>query len=351
MPPYSHGLGSKPQGLRLVLGNAAYRKLDGICLGHMTSEQAQLQDGLVHNGWVIAGRHMDMYADKYLPAGVLALNETRVDTLLRKVRPHAVFINDPRDMQAESGGCFDKWTNFENIEELRQYPGFKVVSFKDAAVAIDYQRDFAAKVGANALATYYHADSIRVTSPWADNYRQIRHYHCVDSDYIKSLNLYKDRQRGLVSGHTSVAFYPLRNEITKHAPYLKIDVQHHPGWNNHGCKVPEYLELLTNYKVHVATATKFGHALRKIIESICCGCACVTNLPTHDKLPVIDDWLIRLPEKPKMDDVKSAIDKAEAEWDCATAVMRAQEACHYYDYKTDAARLSTAIYEASEARA
>lgn len=338
--------------MKLVLGNAAYRYLQGLAGAHMTDEQAQLQDGLVHNGWHIAGPKFDLYAEKYLNCpGEHVHDNSRVDQLLRNLKPETVFVQDPRDMMAESGGCFDKWTNFEYIESLASYNGFKILSFKDAAVAIEYQRDFAAKIKADALATYYHADSIRLTSPWADNYQQIRHYHCVNEDVIWRLDLRQNRLRGLVSGHTSTAFYPLRHEVAKHAHTLGLTVLPHPGWNNHGCKVPEYLALLVCFKVHVATATRYGHALRKIIESVCCGCQCVTNLPAHDKLPVIDDWLIRLPVNATIRDVKVAVDKAEAEWDIQTAIQRARAACEYYDYRADAKRLDAAITKAMEARA
>lgn len=331
---------------RLVLGNAAYRKLFGICKGHMTDEQAQLQDGLVHAGWTIAGPSFNPYKERYLPAHASIIEASDVRTILDKAKFDTVFIQDPRDMQAESGGCFDKWTNFYGIGALKHYSAYKVVSFKDAAVAIDYQRDFAASVGASALATYYHRDSIKLTSVWAEDYIHIRHYHCVDADYIKTLNLYKDRRRGLVSGHTSPFFYPLRHEVVRRAHSWNIDVQPHPGWNNHGCRVPEYLELLTHYKVHVATCTRYGHALRKIIESVCCGCACVTNLPEYDCLPVIDDWLIRIPLHAEINQVREAIDKAESEWNQEQAIARAEAACDYYDFKADAKRLDQSIRDA-----
>lgn len=288
---------------------------------------------------------MDLYHEQgYLNCASWQVHPSNnVKHLLRSLSPSAVFVQDPRDMQAESGGCFDKWTHFHDIGELNNYHGFKVVSFKDAAVAIEYQRDFAAAVRADALATYYHEASIRRTSPWADGYKQIRHYHCVDAAYIKTLDLGVERKRGLVSGHTSTAFYPLRAAVVRNAEMLGLDVQPHPGWNNHGCRVPEYLDLLTHYKVHVATATRYGHALRKIIESVCCGCTVVTNLPWYDELPIIDDWLVRVPEEAGVKEVLDAVNKAETAWRKDIALVRAAAASEYYDFKADAARLNLAI--------
>jgi hypothetical protein len=45
---------------------------------------------------------------------------------------------------------------------------------------------------------------------------------------------------------------------------------------------------------HVATASSYHFALRKIIESVACGCTPVTNLPAYDVLPEIDPVLVRI---------------------------------------------------------
>ena len=332
---------------KLVFGNAAYRALHGLCRGHMTDEQAQLQDGLVAAGWTIAGPQMRWYRDLHLSYGDSVIQDYNAATILEEVKPDVVLINDPRDWDRDSPGCFDQWTHFKNIEALADHPEiFKVVSFKDSAVALDYQEAFCAKVKANALATYYHTDSIALTCKWAAKYRQIRHYHTVDKKIIKGLDFKSNRKRGIVTGHTSPAFYPLRKEIAEHAYELGIDVRPHPGWNNGGCDVPNYLRKLSEYRVSVATSGRYGHAFRKIIESLCCGCATVTNLPKYDRLPNVFDWLLHLSPEASLDEVGRMIDFAEGYWTPQMALRQSLEAREFYDYRVDALRLDKAIVNA-----
>jgi hypothetical protein len=329
---------------KLVLGNAAYRKLDGICEGHITSEGAELQDGLVNAGWAIAGKNFSHYVPRYFNGTVEYLDETRVDIILEKLQPDVVFVQDPRDMQSESPGCFDKWTHFENIEALASYGGKKVLVFKDAGSGTEYQRLFAQKIHADALVCYYHDKSILKLSPWANDYRRIRIYHSVDGDVIARLNLSRYRSRGIVTGAAGNAMvYPLRYAVFRKTRQLDINQLPHPGYGNSGCKTPSYLTLLTDFKVHVATASVFGFALRKIFESICCGCIPITDLPDYDKLPIIDPWIVRVPNHIDMESLKILIDCCETSWEQRTAWLRATAAAGFYDYRAAGKRLDAAI--------
>ena len=75
------------------------------------------------------------------------------------------------------------------------------------------------------------------------------------------------------------------------------DLLEHPGYGNPGSQVETYVKALREYRVHLATASKYGFALRKIIESVAIGCTPVTNLPTYDVLPEIDGALKRIPDR------------------------------------------------------
>jgi hypothetical protein len=98
----------------------------------------------------------------------------------------------------------------------------------------------------------------------------------------------------MVSGAASNA-YPLRQRVIRDALDLGVDVLRHPGYGNQGPRTPEYMRHLAGYKVHVATASMYGFALRKIIESVAMGCTVVTDLPAYDVLPEIDGALVQGP--------------------------------------------------------
>ena len=100
-------------------------------------------------------------------------------------------------------------------------------------------------------------------------------------------------------------------------------------------------------QIHVATASRFHFALRKIIESVAVGCVPVTNLPAWDVLPEIDDALVRVPDAISMGDLRGVIDAAERGWDLDRARHFAERALEFYDYRAAGLRLDAAILEAA----
>lgn len=308
---------------RLVLGNSSYEN-------HVTDEGWQLQRGLVESGWKIAGYGFP-------------INEKNVPKIIQNTKPEIIFIQDVRDWDTNSPGCFDKNVCFENIEALQDLKDtFKLVVVKDAGTVVDYQRDFAKSIGAHAAIIYYHEKAVLAQSPWLSNYPLIRTYHSLDSEVCKKINLGKSRKRGLVSGALGPA-YPFRARVMQNANRLNITVLHHPGYGATGSVVNKYLETLSSYKVHIATASKFGFALRKIIESVAMGCTPITDLPKFDVLPEIDEALIRVPSDINHTDLKNAINKAYNSWNQEKAIHFAQKAQAFYDYREVGKRLNAAI--------
>jgi hypothetical protein len=125
----------------LVLGNAGYRQ-------HMTDEGAQLQDGLAHAGWQLAGPGFQ-------------INESSVPKILDLVHPEIVFVQDVRDWDPRYEGCYDKAMEFFDIEVLREREDIKVATVvKDAASLVAGQRQFASTIDADAIVHYYHEANI-----------------------------------------------------------------------------------------------------------------------------------------------------------------------------------------------
>jgi hypothetical protein len=321
--------------MNLVLANIDYRT-------HVTDEGDQLQRGLESAGWALCGHGYERRIGERDGFAEFAGNETDVSEILRTSKSDIVFVQDPRDWDRRHPGCFNHAVSFKNISALADSPAFKVVVVKDAGSCIDYQRDFAKQIGANAAAIYYHEQSVRRVAPWLSGMRLIRTYHSVDAATIAKLNLTKQRNRGIVTGAVSDV-YPLRRSAFNNAAELGIDAIAHPGYGNNGCHTPGYLARLTGYRVHVATASRYHFALRKIIESVACGCTPVTNLPAYDRLPEIDEVLVRVPDNISVQDLKSAIDSAEQAWDADRAVYFSRKACEFYDWAAAGHRLNRSI--------
>lgn len=314
---------------RLVLAMRGYEQ-------HTSSEGLHLEDGLHAAGWCLAG------------FGV-GDNCTDVPTLLARYTPRAVMVQDVRDWhRGNRWGCFDPRYHFARWEALRRCGAFVVTPFKDAGSAPKIQRAFLDTVRPGALITYYHERAVNAASGgYAATWRQIRTYHSIDADMVRALPLDGERRRGIVTGATGVGVYPLRQRVFEGASALGIDGQGHPGYGNKGCDTPRYLRQLAGYKVHVATASRFHFALRKIIESVAVGCVPITNLPAWDALPEIDEALVRVPDSISMDDLRGVIDEAERGWDLDRARHFAERALAFYDYRAAGLRLDAAIQEAA----
>jgi len=314
--------------MNLVLGNIDYEM-------HMTDEGAQLQDGLVLAGWDIAG-----YG--YGPS------ETDIPTILQH-RPETrrVFVQDRRDWDAlASTGCFNPKVHFTGLEVLGTRPDLTVFTVvKDAGTVVEFQRQTCELICPAAVVVYYHPDSVYRVSPWLRTYRLVRTYHSVDRAACPPLDAHgMFRRRGVVSGAIS-SVYPVRTRAAENARRLRIDYAPHPGYGNSGCATPAYLSLLANYRVSVATASAYGFALRKIIESVAVGCTPVTNLPEYDVLPYIDGALVRISANAPLAELADAIHRADVGWDLARVNHYAALARTHYDWMVVGQRLSTALQE------
>ena len=292
-----------------------------------------MQTGLVQAGWDIAGPG---YGDGC----------TDVPTLVKRHEAEMVFVQDKRDWDRNSPGCFNPAVHFENVGYLAERPDiFKVAPVKDAGTSKEYQRAFCEEIGANAVVTYYHDESILCLSPWLEKYPRIRTYHSIDAKACRAaFELNQPRNRGIVTGATSDV-YPIRTMAFDHCDVLDISGGRHPGYGNTGCATGEYLELVARFRTHLATASRWGFCLRKIIESVAVGTTPVTNLPAYDKLPFIDDALVRISNDPSLQEIKDAIDRAEAEWNLDRAIYFAERAWSFYDYRAQGRRMSERLME------
>lgn len=316
---------------KIVLANIDYQR-------HTTNEGEELQAGLEAAGWKLSGFGYD---------GLLNVSE-----ILDTYRPEDIFVQDKRDWDAHNGGCFDKRVSFRDIGALAAYrQGFKIGVVKDAGSMIDYHQRFIQEIGADAVVTYYHDESVLPLSPWLRRYKRIRTYHSIDAAVINRLPVWRNpegRGRAVVSGARNASVYPLRQRVFQHAEGLRVMPLTHPGYGNGGTHTFKYLDMLRRFKVHIATASKYGFALRKIIESVAVGTTPVTDLPAYDELPGIDRALVRIAPNATGAEIKDAIDHAENAWDVEERKMYAERALHFYNWIAIGKRLSTHIKWAKE---
>lgn len=311
--------------MNLLLANIDYKK-------HTSTEGEELQAGLAQHGWLLAGHG---YGD----------NCKHIPTLIDRHKPRIVLSHDQCDWHSDYPGCFDPVVSFTGIECLAQRDDiFKAVIVKDASTMLDDpKRTLALKIKANATVLYYHERSAFNLAPWLLKYKRVRTYHSIDRDICESVvSNGQLRDRAIITGAMG-GCYPIRQLVADNAALVGVHHQKHPGYGNIGSQSNGYLSTLSNFKVHVATASQYGFSLRKIIESVAVGCTPVTNLPLYDQLPEIDEALVRIPKDPSLGEIKEAIDRAEAEWTLDRAMHFAQKAWNFYDWRVRGAALSEGI--------
>ena len=312
--------------MKIVLANIDYQS-------HTTSEGNELQKGLARAGWVLCGRG---YAE----------SDQDVPGLMRRHRPEAVFVQDKRDWDPCNAGSFRKDVGFTDLNFLAEMtkPPIRIAVLKDAGTRKAYQESYIREeVGADALVVYYHERSVLEQCPWLKDMKLIRIYHSVDREIVDALDLTKARKRAVLSGAMARSVYPIRKMAHANRHRLGIDWIQHPRHGNTGCHTPRYLAQLAGYRVHVATASVFGFALRKIIESVAVGCTPVTDLPEYDVLPEIDEALVRVPLACTPDELREAIERADKSWELEERLRFSRLALAWYDWRQAGLRLSKAI--------
>lgn len=308
--------------MNIVLANRDYGPTSDGWGAHTTDEGLQLQQGLEAAGWHLCGiGYDDGCAD--------------VAELLRRHKPEAVFVQDVRDWLSTCGICFRKDLDFTNLQALRDVRAFTVC--KDAWGWADEHRWVSHMIRAKGIMHYYAADVVaKCAADWIKPYPLMRIHHSIDADLCSELWT-TDRKRGCVTGARSDV-YPLRMRAIDAAAMLKLDTRRHPGYGNKGADTPNYLRWVAGYRVHVATASKWEVAFRKIIESVALGCTPVTNLKASDVLPEIDGALIRVRTDCSVFELQHVIDRADAEWDAEERLDWARKAWAYYDWRIAGAR-------------
>ncbi len=298
---------------KVVLANSDYRN-------HMTDEGNQLQEGLCLNGWKLAGFGYDGIID--------------AKRIIAEYRPDMIFVHDKRDWDRNNHGCFNPRVHFDNIQQVGlDNSVVKVAILKDAATVKEYQEKFICdELRADIVAAYYHLPTVKVLCPRVAPKNIVRIYHTIDRFAIP---LYIKKNKGsIVSGALSDA-YPLRQSIVNQSVAMGIEVLKHPGYSNAGCRTLDYMKTLAQYKVSVATASRYGFALRKIIESVACECVTVTNLPKEDCLPLIDPAIIRITDadvaKPEI--LRDILRREEANYSVEKARYYSAMCKAFYDYR------------------
>lgn len=269
---------------------------------HMTSETHQLQQGLKNAGWEICG-----------PG--LKHDTTDCSTIVEHEKPDVCLIQDKREWDERSfGGGKYKLKNIDHIGCV------KGTILKDAQWA---EREWYGEIGIDFFVTYYKDAASIANVP---QHKCIRTYHAINKWEVPM----KGHCGGAVlSGALSDIYYPLRTRLAENGYWFVLP---HPGYGEFGNQSFRYLEELSKYKVSICTASVYDYLLRKIIESVACGCIVVTNLV--EEVPYIDEYLVRVSNDISNKQMQLVVDEAVRGWRKDIALEAAEITKERYDFRT-----------------
>lgn len=317
-------MSSQPRGV--LLGVDALRR-------HMTDEAWQLQQGVEQAGFIACGRG-------------LTFNETDCRKILSVHAPDVALIQDRREW---GPGSWHPEAAFRSVTDLAWARDVvRATVFKDVGSDQVGQYAHHKTLRPHLYVIYSSAEMLKSLAPWVPARRCIRTYHSVDANAVPAFSA--DRLNTvLLSGAVDPEFYPLRAAAARWIAQGKLTgVKHleHPGYHDQGSITPAFLQTLSRYKVHLATASAYGFCLRKIIESVVCGCTCVTTLPAEDEIPAIDPALFRIPHNVTCRELQEILDVTVADWDPERAEHYAKIALDRFHYSHIYATLADELYNA-----
>lgn len=321
-PPYTGPLeDDRP---RVALAVEAMRR-------HTSSEGWEIMAGLESAGYLLAGHR--------LPYG-----ETDVPGILAQKRPGVVFAQDEREWQGMTADRrLDPAVRFRRIEALRERPDvFVGTILKDAHQRPDFHRASAERMGAHFWVVYYHPQIVKHLAPYVRSEHLIRTYHSVAPENVPPYQ-HKGRRGCLLSGALSSA-YPLRMLLARNLDQLPdADLLKHPGYHQRGAHTPEYLRILSRYKVAICTVSRYAYCLKKIIEATAAGCMVITDLPVTDRLPAIDCNLVRVEPCVRPHHIGQLLAQLYEEYDPERQEWLAHASKTVYDWRAQGVQLALSI--------
>jgi len=305
---------------RVVLGVESMKR-------HMTDEGWQITNGLACQGYRHCGYNLDY-------------PQTNVCKIIEHTNPGIVVVQDIREWDVQPGNFRESEARFENITALQDHNSLNVTILKDAHQNPLYHRQAAIDMACHAWIVYYHPRIVKCLAPYVREQDLIRTYHSLNPDDIP---LWNNQREGVGMSGAMSSVYPLRQRIRQFQAKLNMTWLTHPGYHRKGCCTPEYLQFLSRFKVAVCTSSRYGYALRKIIEATAVGCRVITDLPVDDVLPEIDSNLIRVHPDINIKSLQCVLEEATANYDYERQYDFACKATVRYNYNTVTSYLADAL--------
>lgn len=289
---------------------------------HMTDEGWQIFEGLQHSGYYLCGWN--------LPYGI-----TDCNTIIRDTNPSTIIVQDKREWDVAPRDFREHNARFYSINSLKERDDIlKLTILKDSHQKPLYHRESAEEMGCHAWIIYYNNKIVSHLAPYTRPQHLIRTYHTINSLIVPPYTS-NNREHSILSGAVS-SVYPLRQKLIDAYNQGRLpdtSITKHPGYHRNGTCTPGFIAKLSRYKVSICTASIYGYALRKIIESTAAGCVVITDLPKDEVLPHIDGNLYRVKPDISPEEIRTILNLTAHCYDPDKQEHYAFLAKKHYDYK------------------
>lgn len=239
---------------------------------------------------------------------------------------------------------------FTNWEWLGQQPDIlRCTKHADPWHHAAEQKHFQQVFNPHAILVRYELDRVSRIAPYMKKDLLVRLYHTVTREFCQPI---EERHKiCLLSGALHGRVYPLRTRIWQEVKQLPgweetFTIRPHHRWlHSGGSAVPDYMKALAQYKIAFVGCSVWLAAFKKHYEATAAGCIVVTNLPETDKVPIVDENLVRVPDDITVKELVELCKDLAGGWDLEKQRDLARRVIERYDYRVEAARIHGILTE------
>jgi hypothetical protein len=275
---------------------------------------------------------------------------TDMRAVCQRERPDVVFSEAWNTWNPEMPQPASKDIGFDNYDWLGSQPGiFRVTNHDDPWGHPEKHAEWHRRFRPDVILVRYEIARVLQIAPYVERSKLMRIHHSVTREYCRPVTAEGRDRVCLLSGASSERIYPMRARLWREVQQLPdwertFTIRPHHHWSRTGgSAVPDYMRALAGFRVMFVGTSVFKVAFKKLYEGTAAGCIVVTNLPETDRVPVVEENLVRVSDDIGAADLRDLCEGLAARWDLDRQRDLARRVIDRYDYQSEAARIRRGV--------
>jgi len=294
-----------------------------------------IQRGLELQGFTVFGRGFPGRRDC-----------TDMRVVCEREKPDVVFCEEWNTWNPDMPQPPAKDVGFTNYDWLGRQPHiFRATKHADPWGHPEKHAEWHRRFNPDVILVRYEVPRVLQIAPYLDEKRLLRIHHSVTREYCPEITSASRDRVCLLSGAVNPRIYPMRARLWREVRELPrwedvFSIRPHHRWSRTGgSAVPAYMRDLARHKVMFVGTSRWHVAFKKHYEGTAAGCIVVTNLPTSDRVPIIDENLVRVPDTISAAELRDLCLGLADAWDEERQRELARRTIGRYDYRQEAWRI------------